>query len=257
MNRFGFIGVGELALYTIRGVRQGGYRETILLSPRNRDKAALLARQYACEVQADNQAVVDNCDCLVIATRPADCLQTLAQLSFKPGQLLISVVAGIDTARLRDALPAGLEIVRAMPVSSAEVGASPTLIFPHNVLVGEFFGHCGNSIPVDNEAFFNQGSVLACVYCWFFSLFETLIQATRGPELPPPLGAQLVMGMARGAAELALARAATSPGEIADSIATDGTYSRLGLDLLQHNAAFEPWQQACELLQRQLASSRQ
>ena len=41
MKRFGFIGVGELALYTIRGLRRGGYRETILLSPRNRDSHAL------------------------------------------------------------------------------------------------------------------------------------------------------------------------------------------------------------------------
>jgi len=252
MKKFGFIGVGELALYTIRGVRQGGYEEIIVLSPRNRDKAALLAQQYSCEVQTDNQTVVDNCDCVVIATRPADCLQTLAQLSFKPGQLLISVVAGIETAQLRDALPAGLEIVRAMPVSSAEVGASPTLVYPDNAVVREFFDFCGNALPVDDERYFTEGSVLACVYCWFFSLFETLIQATEGAQLPRPLSAELVMGMARGAAELALARADLPPGDIAESIATDGTYSRLGLDLLLENGAFEPWQRACELLQRKL-----
>ncbi len=174
--------------------------------------------------------------------------------NFKPGQLLISVVAGIDIDSLRSALPAGLKIVRAMPVSSAEVGASPTLIFPDNAVVRGFFDYCGNAIPVDNEDYFTQGSVLACVYCWFFSLFETLIQATEGQNLPRPISAELVMGMARGAAELALARLDTPPGEIATAIATDGTYSRLGLDLLQQKAAFEPWQEACELLQQQLAA---
>jgi len=253
MKRFGFIGVGELALYTIRGVRQGGYNETILLSPRNRQKADLLAGQYACEVMTDNQAVVDNCNCVVIATRPADCLQTLAELSFKPGQLLISVVAGIEIARLRTVLPGTLDVVRAMPVSSAEVGASPTLIYPDNSTTREFFDYCGNAIAVDDEDYFTQGSVLACVYCWFFELFETLIQATEGQQLPRPMSAQLVMGMARGAAELALARADVPPADIAESIATDGTFSKLGLDLLQQQEAFEPWQQACELLQKQLA----
>ena len=252
MKRFGFIGVGELALYTIRGVRLGGYDAPILLSPRNREKADLLAQQYACEVMTDNQTVVDNCDCVVIATRPADCLQTLAELSFKPGQLLISVVAGIDTARLRDALPAWVDIARAMPVSSAEVGASPTLVYPDNAVVREFFDYCGNALPVDDERYFTEGSVLACAYCWFFSLFETLIQATEGAQLPRPLSAELVMGMARGAAELALVRADLPPGDIAESIATDGTYSRLGLDLLCKKGAFEPWQQACELLQQKL-----
>jgi len=252
MKRFGFIGVGELALYTIRGVRRGGYDAPILLSPRNRDKAALLVDEYNCEVQADNQSVVDGCDCVVIATRPADCLQTLAELSFRPDQLLISVVAGIETASLREVLPQGLDVTRAMPVSSAEVGASPTLVYPDNAATREFFDYCGNALPVDDERYFTEGSVLACAYCWFFSLFETLIQATEGAQLPRSLSAELVMGMARGAAELALARADIPPGDIADSIATDGTYSRLGLDLLHNNGAFEPWQQACELLQRKL-----
>jgi pyrroline-5-carboxylate reductase len=63
------------------------------------------------------------------------------------------------------------------------------------------------------------------------------------------------MGMARGAAELALAKAETPPGVIAEGIATDGTFSKLGLDLLQQKAAFEPWREACELLQKQLAAS--
>jgi len=252
VSRFGFIGVGELALYTIRGVRQGGYREPILLSPRNPAKAALLAQQYDCEVQRDNQAVVDNCACVVIATRPADCLQTLAELTFKPGQLLISVVAGIEVARLREVVPGSIGIVRAMPVSSAEVGASPTLVYPDHALVREFFNYCGTALAVDDELYFTEGSVIACVYSWFFSLFETLIQATEGPHLPRALSAELVLGMARGAAELTLSRADRSPGEIARSIATEGTFSRLGLDLLQQKGAFGPWQEACELLQRRL-----
>jgi pyrroline-5-carboxylate reductase len=255
MKTIGFIGVGELALYTIRGVRLGGYEGRILLSPRNREKAQLLASQHGCEVQADNQSVIDLCDCVVIATRPADCLQTLSSLEFKPGQLLISVIAGIEVEQLREVLPGDLEIVRAMPVSSAEAGSSPTLIYPDNALVQEFFDFCGNTIAVDNEAWFTQGSVLACVYCWFFSLYEELIQATTGPDLPAALSAELVMGMAKGAAEQALAKTEISPGNIAESIATEGTFSKLGLDLLQQKSAFEPWGEACELLQKQLAAN--
>jgi pyrroline-5-carboxylate reductase len=254
VSRFGFIGVGDLALYTIRGVRHGGYCESIKLSPRNRDKAALLAEQYDCEVEASNQAVVDNCDCVIIATRPADCLQTLSELKFRTGQLLISVVAGIDIATLRTVLPGDLEVARAMPVSSAEVGASPTLVYPDNAIVRDFFAYSGTALPVDDEACFTQGSVLACVYCWFFELFDTLIEANASDELPHPVNPQLVMGMARGAAELALSRLDTPPRDIVSAIATEGTYSKLGLDLLQQRDAFAPWREACELLQQRLAA---
>ena len=248
MPVFGFIGVGELALYTIKGVRRGGYRDSILLSPRNRENSAWLAQHLDCEVQADNQAVVDNSDLVVIATRPPQCLETLSGLEWEAGQLLVSVVAGIEIEQLHSALPREIEVVRAMPVSSAETGYSPTLIHPDNSIVAEFFGYCGQSITVSEESTFAQGSVLACVYSWFFALFEELIQAIEGPVLPPELAAQLVMGMARGAAELALANPDRSPGEIARSIATEGTYSKLGLDLLEQNRAFASWREATELL---------
>ena len=65
------------------------------------------------------------------------------------------------------------------------------------------------------------------------------------------------MGMARGAAELALAKSDVTPAEIADGIATEGTFSRLGLDLLQNSNAFEPWTEACELLQNRLTAGKQ
>lgn len=91
MNTIGFIGVGELALYTIKGLRAGGYSGRILLSPRNRDKANYLQQSFDCAVQDDNQAVVNNSDYIVIATRPAHCLDTLAALEFNAGQVLISV----------------------------------------------------------------------------------------------------------------------------------------------------------------------
>jgi pyrroline-5-carboxylate reductase len=214
-----------------------------------------LQQHFGCEVQADNQAVVSDSDYVVIATRPTHCLDTLAELEFKPGQVLISVVAGIEIEQLRTVLPVDLEIVRAMPVSSAEASASPTLIYPDQGFVREMFDYCGNAIAVDNEAYFTQGSILACVYCWFFSLYQALIEATEGPNLPAGLSAELVMGMAKGAAELALANRAQSPGEIATAIATEGSFSKLGLDLLKDKQAFEPWREACKLLERQLTEN--
>lgn len=201
----------------------------------------------------DNQSVADRADYLFIATRPADCLETLAGIEFRADQVLVSVVAGVETATLRGAVPRELEIVRAMPVSSAEAGASPTLIYPENAFVRELFDRCGNTIAVDDEDYFNQGSILACVYSWFFPLYSALIEATQGPQLPAELSAELVMGMAQGAARLALARTDTTPQEIAAGIATEGTYSKLGLDLLRQRQAFEPWHDACKLLERKLA----
>ncbi len=248
MNSIGFIGVGDLAEYTIKGLRQGDYKGHINLSPRNRERSKLLAEEFNCEVHTCNQAVVDQCDCLIIATRPANCLEALAEVKFKPGQIVISVVAGVNIGALRAVIGSENEIVRAMPVSCAEAVASPTIIYPYNTDVAEVFDYCGQAITVPDESAFDQGTVLACVYTWYFELFEQLIKSTAGKQLPTELASQLVLGMAKGAASLALQDRSRTPGEIATYIATEGTYSKLGLDLLKDQAAFEPWQRACKLL---------
>ena len=201
----------------------------------------------------DNQDVVDHADLVILSTRPADCLDAIAGLAFREGQVLVSVVAGVDIDTLRAEVPEHVEIVRAMPVSSAEVGASPTLAYPAQADVLALFDLCGVAIPVDSEEYFDQGSILACVYCWFFALYAELIHATQGPKLPADLAASLVMGMAKGAAELALADPERGPGEIATAIATEGTFSRQGLELLRRRDAFAPWREACELLEKQLS----
>jgi len=248
----GFIGVGALAEYTIKGIRRGGYTGRILLSPRNQLMAAQLAATHQCEVMESNQSVADNCDQLILSTRPADCIDALGELNLKPDHLLISVVAGVNIDSLRTVVGNAVSIVRAMPVSSAEAGSSPTLIYPHNDAVSKLFGFCGDSITAQDEAEYNQGSVLACTYSWYFALFDELIKATESESLSSPTAAKLVLGMAKGAADLALQKSAQTPGEIAESIATEGTFSKLGLDILKKDQAFEPWHEACQALQDRL-----
>lgn len=254
MQSLGFIGVGDLAEYTITGLRLGGFTGDIYLSPRNADMSARLASTHDCQVLSSNQAVADISECLVISTRPTHCLDALAALTLEPGQLLVSVVAGMPLDDLRTAVPNHVNIVRAMPVNSAQAGASPTLIYPNNQQVSDLFDYCGDSITVDDEAAFDQGSVLACVYTWYFSLFEQLIQSTTSDALPADKAKALVLGMAKGAASLALQKTETS-GEIAEAIASDGTFSKLGLDVLKDREAFAPWDEACEVLMKRFSSS--
>ena len=248
----GFIGVGALAEYTIKGFRRGGFDGRILLSPRNQAMSRQLARDCQCEVMADNQVVADHCEHLVLSTRPADCIGALGELSLKTDHLLISVVAGVSIDELRKVVNSEITIVRAMPVSSAAAGSSPTLIYPENEAVSQLFDFCGDSIVASDEAEFNQGSVLACTYSWYFALFDELIKTIQSDSLSPETASKLVLGMAKGAASLALENPSQSPGEIAESIATEGTFSRIGLDILNNNQAFEPWHAACKALQERL-----
>ncbi|MCP4187490.1 MAG: NAD(P)-binding domain-containing protein [Gammaproteobacteria bacterium] len=249
----GFVGVGDLAEYTISGLRRGGYRGRILLSPRNHEMSKKLAQDWQCKVMESNQAVADSADQLILSTRPGQCLEALGELSLRTNQLIISVVAGVSIASLQEVAGNNCSIVRAMPVNCARACASPTLIYPEHEVVCNLFNYCGDSIAADDESAFDQGNIIACVYTWYFELFQQLIDATSGDSLSTGMASKLVLGMAKGAASLALDEQAT-PGEIAEIIATEGTFSKLGLDILKQASAFEPWQQACDKLSKQMRS---
>ncbi|MCP4432388.1 MAG: NAD(P)-binding domain-containing protein [Gammaproteobacteria bacterium] len=248
----GFIGVGDLAEYTITGLRRGGYQGRILLSPRNRTMSAKLASDWQCEVMQSNQDVVNNCDYFFLSTRPADCLDALRVLEISSDKHIISVVAGITISQLHEVIGDQINIVRTMPVTCAKAMASPTLVYPSSPAVNQLFDYCGNAIVADDEEAFNQGSVVACVYSWYFALFNELIDACSNQSLSKQMSSELVLGMARGAASLAIQDKGNSPGEIAEAIATEGTFSKLGLDILKQEAAFEPWLKACNELKSRL-----
>ncbi len=252
METLGFIGVGALAEYTIIGLRRGGYSGQILLSPRNRDMSRKLALDWQCDIMESNQAVVDNCRLFILSTRPENCLEALAELTLTSDHQLISVVAGVTIDQLREVTANEVNIVRAMPVNCARVTASPTLVYPSHPVVNQLFDYCGNSVVADSENAFNQGSVLACVYTWYFALFGELVETCTSDTLSSKMATELVLGMAAGAARLSLQEKDLRPNEIAEAIATEGTFSKLGLDKLKRDAAFDPWRKACELLQMRL-----
>jgi pyrroline-5-carboxylate reductase len=58
-----------------------------------------------------NQAVADSNDVIVLATRPAHCVEVLKEPVFKSSQLLISVVAGTRVGSLRQAVSLEVAIV--------------------------------------------------------------------------------------------------------------------------------------------------
>ncbi|MDT4827999.1 Pyrroline-5-carboxylate reductase [compost metagenome] len=94
MKTVGVLGVGDLTEKVVRGLRRGGYYGPIHLSPRNQEKAEKLAKEFGCEVLADNQSVVDVAQILLIGVRP-NSLESLAHsVDIGPQHLLVSLVAG-------------------------------------------------------------------------------------------------------------------------------------------------------------------
>jgi len=220
-HRIGILGVGELATYLVRGLFRGGDHPPLLFSPRNAEKAHALTRECDARVCADNAELVTDSEVVIVATRPDQVSEALRDLPWRPTHTLISVAAGVSLAILRDvASPATL--VRAMPVSCAAIGESPTAIHPRNEQAQALFERLGPVHVLADEQSFEAASVLGAYYGWVFALMAEVSRWTESAGVPPAQARALVAGMTRGAAATALNDPDRSPAEMLAALQTPG-----------------------------------
>jgi len=242
--RIGFIGVGDMATYMIEGLARGWDSTDILLSPRNAERAADLARRYPCRVAADNAKVVAGSDIVVLAVRPADVAAAIAELPWRQGQTLVSVVAGATLEDLAVAAPA--QAVRSMPVSCAAIGESPTAIFPDNEAARWLFDHIGSVIVLPDEGIFTAASVMGAYHGWLFAVIKAGTDWLVAQGLPPREARALAAGMARGAGGVALADPDRPLDETLARLTTPGGITEAGFEAMAETAGLEAWPAACD-----------
>ncbi len=243
-NRIGILGVGELAAYLVRGLIRGGNHPPLSFSPRNADKARALARECGAKVCANNAELVAESELVIVATRPDQVGGALRDLPWRPTHTLISVAAGVTLAALREvASPATL--VRAMPVSCAAIGESPTAMHPRNARAQALFAQLGPVQVLADERAFQAASVLGAYYGWVFALMAEVGRWAESAGVPPPQARALVAGMTRGAGAAALNDPESSPAEMLSALRTPGGITEHGLRALQENGGLAGWTQAC------------
>ena len=69
---------------------------------------------------------------VVLSVKPQILEKVLREIGdrLKPGTLVISIAAGVDTATIEHAISEGVRVVRAMPNTPALVGAGATAVSP-------------------------------------------------------------------------------------------------------------------------------
>lgn len=247
----GILGVGHLASYVVAGLRNAGDGRRILLSPRGKQTAERLQREQGCEIAPDNQILVDQCDTLLIAVRPTHLTELLSSLSFKPNQLLISCAAGVSLSQIEQ-LAAPAQVVRTLPLACAEFGAGAVPLFPDNDTARALLSQLGQLILFEDEEKFELASTAACMNGWIYDFLDQLSGWFADQGLSPELARALVTQQISGATALATARPDLPLSEISASIATEGTFTKTGLDLLQDRKAMAPWIEACDAIQKAL-----
>lgn len=210
-DRIGFIGGGNMAVALIKGLTRGTFpAERILVAEPRAAQRAILQERFGVATDTDNSAVVHACDLLILAVKPQMVAEVLSEVAsaFTAAKLLVSILAGVDTATLEKLFDGSPRVVRAMPNTPALVGAAATALTagrfagPDDLaLVARLFESVGVVRVVAEKEMDAvtglSGSGPAYVYTVIEALADGGVEQGLPRDIALVLAAQTVLGAAR------------------------------------------------------------
>ncbi len=245
----GFIGAGNMASALMRGLLGAGLAEpsALVASDVDKSKLATLKRQLKVQVATSNQEVVESAPVLILAVKPQDLDVVLRELhgSVGPKHLVISIAAGVPTAKIEHLLGGEVHVLRAMPNTPALIGKGMTVIArgrfatPADVKLGvQIFSAVGDACDVQDERMLDAVTGLSGsgpAYVYLFA--EGLIAGGVAAGLTAALAARLTFQTIAGAAAM-LQETGQPPEALRAQVASPGGTTVAGLSEL-HRRGFK------------------
>ena len=212
-NDIAFIGAGSLAWSLVSGLLEQSAATPAQLRVGNRSDDDRLNRFAAIgvNVSRDKGDLIAGARTVVLAVKPQDAATAIEQIApnLAPGTLLVSAVAGLPIAFLKEAVPSDVHLIRAMPNTSSLVAQSATAIAAADgtpeVLVDtamNLFRAVGDVYLVEESLLDAVTAVSGSGPAYFYYFTETLIDAAREVGLDAELSKALALQTLQGAAAM-------------------------------------------------------
>ena len=242
-HTIGFIGAGNMAEALIRGLVRGNHvtPERIAASAPRRERLDQLHALYKIDVTTDNREVARRCGLVVLAVKPQIMDKVLREIGdqLKPGTLVVSIAAGVDTDTIETAVADGVRVVRAMPNTPALVGAGATAVSAGKhasetdmATARALFDAVGITVELDESHLDAvtglSGSGPAYVFLILEALSDAGVKVGLARRNAQKLAAQTVMGSAK-----MLLETDEHPGKLKDMVTSPGGTAIAGLHTLE------------------------
>jgi pyrroline-5-carboxylate reductase len=237
------IGGGNMGAAIIQGLlREGGTRQAdISVVEPTAERRQSLSDSLGIVAVSDGATAVSAAEIVLLAVKPqilAGVVEALRS-SFRPGQLVVSVAAGVSTPSLEACLPAGARVVRAMPNTPALVRAGITALCAGATaseadlgLSEALFAGIGKTVRVPesqmNAVTGLSGSGPAYVMLFIESLADGGVQA----GLPRTVALELALATVLGSSRL-LEESAQHPAQVKDMVTSPGGTTIAGVRALE------------------------
>jgi len=167
----GFIGTGHIAAPMARALARDGH--AVKVSERGKAMASALADAFETIAALPNQAVVDACDTVFLCLRPHLAESVVPGLRFRPGQRIVSVMAGVTAADLARWCAPATDISIMIPLGFLEEGGCPLAVYPTGAAIAPLFGNKNPIFAVASEAALNSHFAICALVPGMLAMLET------------------------------------------------------------------------------------
>jgi len=241
--KIGLIGAGRMATALARGFIRAEMipaASIVASDPSDEARQSFAAEVPGARVTPDNAQAATQADVVVLAIKPQQMTQALAEIrgTVLSGTLVVSIAAGVTLERLAAGLPDGQRIVRVMPNTPCLIGkgASGYSLGRHAIqadgeLVASLLSAVGAAFEVPEDLLDAVTGLSGSGPAFVYSMIEALTSGGMAAGLPSPLASALAAHTVAGAAEMVLQTGET-PAVLRERVKSPGGTTVAGLAVL-------------------------
>ena len=238
-EKIGVIGAGKIGSAIARGVIRAGLamKEKVMASDVSEALRQAAASELGIKVTADNGALCDFADIVILAVKPQIVDPVAKEIAKKLGKtkLLVSVAAGVPIARIEGNLEKGARVVRVMPnipcvvgAGAAAYGGGTHATSTDLEKVGAILNSFGVGMAVEEKYLDAVTGLSGSGPAYVFLFMEALADGGVQVGLARDVALKLAMQTVYGAAKMAL-DGNKHLGELKDEVTSPGGTTIAGL----------------------------
>lgn len=265
MSQTAILGAGVMGETLLSGLVRAGRRvDSLLVGEKRPERAAELEERYGVTVLSNVDAAA-KAEVLALVVKPQDMGTVLDEIApvLRPGQLVVSLAAGITTAYIESRVPDGVAVVRVMPNTPALVDEGMAAISPgshcdedHLQQAETLLASTGKVLRVPERQMDAVTAISGSGPAYVFFVVESMIEAGVHLGLPRATASELAVQTLVGSAHM-LRETGTHPAVLREQVTSPaGTTAAALRELEVHKvrAAFLAAMEAARDRSRELAA---
>ncbi|HLS60343.1 MAG TPA: pyrroline-5-carboxylate reductase [Virgibacillus sp.] len=214
IGKIAIVGAGTMSEAIISGILNKEFlkeEEISVTNKNNQERLNLLQERYGIHSTHDKKETIQDADLIILSVKPYDIKETIDSIKeyIRPGQLIVSVVAGISTDYISELIGNETPVIRAMPNTSASIGMSATAITKGEYAVQRHLNMCealfntiGMTVVINEADMHAVTSVSGSGPAYVYYLVEALEKAAMQSGLDRDVAQALITQTIRGAGEM-------------------------------------------------------